>query len=80
MKTTLKKWGNSVAVRIPASVLDATRLHLDEDVDVRAEKGRVIIEPIRRKFYSLEDLIKGINALNLPKPIDFGPPAGREIW
>jgi antitoxin MazE len=80
MRATVKKWGNSAAVRIPASVMEATQLHLDEDVDVRQEKGRIVIAPIRQKSYSLEDLIKEINAKNLPEPVDFGPPAGREVW
>jgi antitoxin MazE len=30
MKTTLKKWGTSAAVRIPASVMEAMHLDLDE--------------------------------------------------
>jgi antitoxin MazE len=80
MKATVKKWGNSAAVRIPASVMEATHLHLDEDVDVREDKGRIIIEPVRPKSYRLEDLVKGINAKNLPDLVDFGPPVGREVW
>jgi antitoxin MazE len=80
MRATVKKWGNSAAVRIPASVMEATRLHLDEDVDVREEKGRIVIEPVRQKRYRLEDLVKQINARNLPEPVDFGPPVGREVW
>jgi len=80
MKGTVKKWGNSAAIRIPASVMQATHLHLDEDVEVREEKGRIIIEPVRQKSYRLEELVKGINAQNLPELVDFGPPAGREVW
>jgi antitoxin MazE len=80
MKATVKKWGNSAAVRIPASVMEAMHLQLDEDVDVREEKGRIIIEPVRQKSYRLEDLIRRISAKNLPELIDFGPPAGREMW
>ena len=43
MKATVKKWGNSAALRLPASVMKATHLELDTDVDVREEKGRIII-------------------------------------
>jgi antitoxin MazE len=80
MKATVKKVGNSPAVRIPASVMEATHLHLDEDVDVPEEKGRIIIEPVRQKSYRLEDLVKGINAKNHPDLVDFGPSVGREVW
>jgi hypothetical protein len=35
---------------------------------------------VRRSPYRLEDLVQAINAKNLPEPVDFGPPAGREVW
>lgn len=34
MKATVKKRGNRAAVRIPASLMEPTCLHIDEDVDV----------------------------------------------
>ena len=80
MKTTVKKWGNSAAVRIPASVVQAMRLHLDDVVDVREDAGRIVIEPVMRQAYSLDELLKGITLKNLNRPADFGPPAGKEIW
>jgi len=33
MRVTVKKWGNSAAVRLPASVVQATQLKLDEVVE-----------------------------------------------
>ena len=39
MEGVVKKWGNSAAVRIPASVLDAARLELDQSVDMREERS-----------------------------------------
>ena len=80
MKATLRKWGNSAAVRIPTSVLRATRIDLDEEVDVWEESGRIIIEPIRQKSYHLDDLLKGINPKNLHDAVDFGKPKGKEVW
>jgi antitoxin MazE len=80
MKATVKKWGNSAAVRIPAAVLQASRLRLDDDVEVRGEEGRVVIEPLQVKTYRLKDLLKGITGKNLHEPIEFGAPEGREIW
>ena len=44
MKSTIKKWGNSAAIRIPAAVMKAVEFDLDEIVDVREEEGRIIIE------------------------------------
>ena len=80
MRATVKKWGNSAAVRIPASVLQATRLYLDEVVDVREEAGRIVIEPVRKKTYDLDALLKGITASNQHEAADFGPAMGKEAW
>ena len=35
----LKKWGNSPAVRIPASVMKAAHLTLDQLVEIRVQNG-----------------------------------------
>jgi antitoxin MazE len=80
MKTTVKKWGNSAAVRIPASVMQATHLVLDEVVDVREEAGRIVIEPVRQKTYELAKLLKGITPKNRHDAVDFGPAMGNEVW
>jgi len=80
MRTAVKKWGNSASVRIPAAVMQAAHLDLDEPVDVREESGRIVIEPIRRKEYDLAELVKGITSRNLHDEIDFSRPVGKEIW
>ena len=53
MRITVKKWGNSAAVRIPSGIMEAASLDLDSAVDVREEGGRIVIEPIRTKGYDL---------------------------
>ena len=80
MKATIKKWGNSAAVRIPASVMQATHLDLDEVVDVREEAGRIVIEPVRQKTYELAKLLKGITPKNRHEALDFGTAMGKEVW
>ena len=80
MRAKVKKWGNSAAVRIPASVMQATRLDLDEAVDVREEAGRIVIEPVRQKTYDLGTLRKGITSANQHEAVDFGPAMGKEVW
>ncbi len=80
MKATVKKWGNSAAVRIPSAMMEAARLHLDEVVDIRDEEGRIVIEPLRQKTYELDDLLKRITSKNQHGAIDFGPQQGKEVW
>jgi antitoxin MazE len=80
IKSTVKKWGNSAAVRIPAAVMEATHLNLNDAVSLREAHGRIIIEPVRQKAYKLEDLLKGITPENRHYEVDFGPPVGKEAW
>ena len=73
----LKKWGNSPAVRIPAAIMQSAQLALDQAVEVRAEGGRIIIEPVA-PAYTLDDLLDGITVENQHTEVDFGISQGQE--
>jgi antitoxin MazE len=79
MRVVVKKWGNSASVRIPAGIMEAAQLNLDDAVDVREEAGRIVIEPIRARKYDLAQLLARITPKNLHREIDFGAPAGEEL-
>lgn len=79
MRVIVKKWGNSASVRIPAGIMEAARLSLDDPVDIREESGRIVIEPIRTNECDLAQLLAGITPENLHTEVDFGAPAGKEI-
>ena len=70
MKVLVKKLGNSAAVRIPASVMAAAHLDLDQTVEVKEEHGRIVIEPERPSVFTLEDLLAGVTAANLHHSVD----------
>jgi antitoxin MazE len=78
MRVVVRKWGNSASVRIPAALMAAAKIELDEPVEVREEQGRIIIEPLREKEYDINELIAGITDENRHEEIDFGPPVGKE--
>ena len=80
MRLQVKKWGNSASVRIPASVMAAAALHIDQLVDVREEKGRIIIEPVLAPVYDLDSLLDQMSPDTFPEDVDFGQPVGNEIW
>jgi antitoxin MazE len=79
MRTNVKKWGNSAAIRLPAGVMEAARLHVESAVDVRVEGGRIVIDALRPPEYDLETLVAGITPENLHEETDWGPSVGREI-
>jgi antitoxin MazE len=78
MQVLVKKWGNSASVRIPAAVMEAAKLSLDQPVDIREEAGRVIIEPIQTTEFDLAELLAGITDENIHEEIDFGAAVGKE--
>ena len=80
METVLKKWGNSAAVRIPAAILEAAHLALDQRVNIYEEQGRIVIEPSRPSVFSVDELVAGITADNLHDSVDTGPAVGGEVW
>ncbi len=80
MQTKIKKWGNSLALRIPKSFALNANLRQDELVDITIDKERIIITPIGQKEYSLDELLAGVSEDNLHGEIDTGIPVGKEIW
>ncbi len=79
MQTEIKAWGNSASIRIPAALMKAAHLKLNTKVKLREDKGRLIIEPIQKNFYDLDQLLAGITVENCHTEIDFGKPQGREL-
>ena len=80
MQTKIKKWGNSLALRIPKSFALNANLRQDELVDISIDKERIIITPIGEKEYSLDELLAGVSEDNLHGEFDTGVPVGKEIW
>ena len=80
MRVIVKKWGNSASVRVPAGIMEAAHLALDEAVDIREEGGRIVIEPIHPSKYDLAQLLAGITPDNLHVEVDFGAPVGKEVF
>lgn len=80
MRVQIKKWGNSASVRIPASVMAAAALKIDQPVEVHVEGGRVVIEPVTAPAYELDALLVLMTPDTFPEEIDFGPAVGNEAW
>ena len=80
MQAQVKKWGNSASVRIPASVMAAASLHVDQMVDIREDNGRIVIEPVLAPVYDLDVLLAAMTPETFPEDADFGDPVGNEAW
>ena len=47
--SSVKRWGNSPAVRIPATLMQALNLNIDDEVKIDLVDGKLIIEPVRKE-------------------------------
>lgn len=72
-------WGNSQALRIPRSMLDAMQVREGDEVEMVVENGRLTIQPVHPKL-TLESLVAAITPENRHKEIDWGKPVGNEVW
>jgi antitoxin MazE len=80
MRTTIRRWGNSLAVRIPKSLAEETAFDEGDEVDLRADDDRIFIERPQPKQYRLGDLLDGITKTNRHDAVEFGDPVNREAW
>ena len=80
METTIQKWGNSLAVRLPKAVTQKLALRPGTRVRVYEEKREVIISPARGGQKSLKELVGMITRENLHAETDWGDARGKEIW
>ena len=65
MKTSVQKWGNSLAVRIPKSFADDLDLGDNSAVMMSLEEGAVIVKPDREKSFDLETLLADVTDENI---------------
>ncbi|WP_445249540.1 AbrB/MazE/SpoVT family DNA-binding domain-containing protein [Microcoleus sp. OTE_8_concoct_300] len=80
MVGTIAKWGNSLAVRIPQHLAKKINLAQGSQVQLVSRDGRLTLEPITRRRYSLEELVEAITPENLHTEIDSGVAVGNEVW
>jgi antitoxin MazE len=82
MRAQLKKWGNSLALRVPTGLLAELNLSENSTVDLRVEDGKLIIAPMQKKKwkYSLEELLAGVSEENIHPETDWGSAVGEELW
>ncbi len=72
---TIKKWGNSLALRIPQSF--ATQLGIEDNCSVSIELTADSL--IIKRGQTLEEMLATITDENKHQIIDFGDPQGKEL-
>ena len=80
MNTTVQKWGNSLALRIPRSVAKDVHLHQGSVVDMTLVAGKIVVKPRRQRRYALAQLLRGVTKRNRHAAVDWGGRVGQEAW
>jgi len=72
MRVVIRKWGNSAAIRLPASTLKSLRAGIDDLMEMSVEDDCLVLRPVRNQQYTLSQLVGGIKPENKHPEIDFG--------
>jgi len=83
MEMIVKKWGNSLAARIPKAIADMIDLKFNQKINIEAKKGQIIITPVTKVEYDLDELLDQCtkNQFNLTEEDDAwvnAEPVGKE--
>ena len=78
MKATIRKWGNSLGIRIPSMMAKDLMLESGSEVELIEKSDKIIIQP--HKKLRLEDLLQEINETNIHDEVEVEGPYGNEAW
>jgi antitoxin MazE len=76
----IRKWGNSLGLRIPKAFADEVGVRVGSEVDLSIEAGDLVVRVRRPRVYGLEELLEGVTAENVHAEVDVGSATGREVW
>ncbi|GET29821.1 AbrB/MazE/SpoVT family DNA-binding domain-containing protein [Prolixibacter sp. SD074] len=76
----IKKWGNSLGLRLPKAILDEVKLKEGSKLDISTKDGSIYLTPKVPKKYDLSKLLEGINESNLHGETSTGDSKGEEVW
>jgi antitoxin MazE len=80
MRTQVKKWGNSLAVRIPRSFAAEAGLTPDAPVEMRLVDGSLVVTSVARPDARLAEMLARVDEANRHGEVDDGPAVGGEAW
>jgi antitoxin MazE len=78
MTVPLKKWGNSLAIRIPKDIATTLSIEYNSLIELAIVDGMLVLKP--QKKTRLESLVSQINSDNLHHEISTGGNVGNEEW
>jgi antitoxin MazE len=80
MRARVQRWGNSLALRIPKAFATETALESGSEVELSLDDGRLVVTPVERASYRLEELLAQVSSKNLHSEVKTGSRVGKEAW
>ena len=80
MRVHVRKWGNSLALRIPKAVAEDVGVRAGSVLDVAVSRGKIVAVPVAAEPVRLKDLLRRVTKKSLHQEVETGPPVGREAW
>lgn len=77
MEAVVKKWGNSLAIRIPNIYAKDIHIHDGSVIDIERENDILKLKPHK---ISLSDYLEHVTKENLHCEIEVDGPIGNEVW
>lgn len=78
MEAVVRKWGNSLGIRIPNIIAREYSLKDGSFVNISDLGREIIIKPIKKN--KLSEMLEQINERNIHEEIKTTGPVGNEIW
>lgn len=75
----VQRWGNSLAVRIPARLAESLAMREGTQVDLECQGDVIVMRPKSRPRHRLSQLLRECSAAKLHREGDFGPDVGAEV-
>lgn len=80
MLARIVKWGNGRGIRLSKTLLGNANMSDNDQVQVIAETGRIIIEKTTKQHKTLQERMKGYEGKYDIDLADWNEPAGKEVW
>ena len=74
----MQKWGNSLGIRIPNLIVREFSLKNGSVVNINDNGNEIVIKPVKKG--RLSEMLDKIDGQNLHSEVDWGDPAGKEVW
>lgn len=80
MEARLQKWGNSIGIRIPSSLLKSLHLKPNDVIELVQVEDKIVISKSNQQKISLAKRFQEYKGSNLTEEFVWDAPKGKELW